>query len=83
MIMTQPVRKGEQVMERVSPSSVLARKQRASMAPSSDRPPIPVPPQPPTRKAISREHQLRQLITDLTDLAAKHRPPHQQNPAST
>ena len=67
-------------MERVSPSTPLAMKQSA--APATDRPRVPAPPHALTRKAISREHQLRQLLNDLADLAAKHRPPHQQSPAS-
>jgi hypothetical protein len=68
------------MMERVSPSTPLAMKQSAG--PDPGRPRVPAPPQARNRKAISREHQLRQLINDLADLAAKHRPPHQQNPAS-
>lgn len=67
-------------MERVKPSPPPARKQPAATA-ATGRPSIPLPPQAATRKAISREHQLRQLINDLADLAAKHRPPHQQQPA--
>jgi hypothetical protein len=75
--MPQPVRQEEQLMDRVSPSMQPARKQPAARA--TDRPAAPY--QAPSRKAISREHQLRQLINDLADLAAKHRLPHQQKPA--
>lgn len=67
-------------MERVKPSPPLSGNQPAATA-ATGRLSTPLPPQAATRKAISREHQLRQLINDLADLAAKHRPPHQQKPA--
>lgn len=53
-----------------------------STAQATDRQRTPAVPHATSRKSIGREHQLRQLINDLADLAAKHRPPHQQKPAN-
>ncbi|WP_165976919.1 hypothetical protein [Arthrobacter nitrophenolicus] len=55
---------------------------KQSTAPAAGSARVSAPTPAPTRKAMGREHQLRQLINDLADLAAKHRPPHPQSPAS-